>query len=87
MSGWNDSGEGFSDVRCLDKVERWPGRIPDVRHPGGTSENFRPSGTSKATCGGLRMMKINGNRSGVMDGDVGMLDKTMNNKREWVWGC
>ena len=33
MSGWNDSGEGFSDVRCLDKVERWPGRIPDVRHP------------------------------------------------------
>ena len=33
------------------------------------------------------MMKINGNRSGVMDGDVGMLDKMMNNKREWVWGC
>ena len=50
MSGWNDSGEGFSDVRCLDKVERWPGRIPDVRHPGGTSENFRPGGTSEATC-------------------------------------
>ena len=41
-------------------------------------------GTSEATCGGLRMMKINENRSGVMDGDVDMLDKTMNNKREWV---
>ena len=32
-------------------------------------------------------MKINENRSGVMDGGGGMLDKMMNNKREWVWGC
>ena len=32
-------------------------------------------------------MKINGDRSGVMDGGVGMWDKTMNNKIEWVWGC
>ena len=48
-------------MRCPDKVERWPGIIPDVRHPGGTSENFRPGGMSEATCGGLRMMKINGN--------------------------
>ena len=31
--------------------------------------------------------ELNGHRSGVIDGDVGMLDKTMNNKREWVWGC
>ena len=23
------------DVRHPDKVERWPGKIPDVRHPGG----------------------------------------------------
>ena len=60
------------------------GRIPDVRHPGGMSENFRPGGMSDAMCGGLRMMKINGNRSGVVDGDVGMLDKTMNNKRKRV---
>ena len=37
--------------------------------------------------GGSRMMKINGNRSGMMDGDVGTLDKMMNNKRKWVWGC
>ena len=22
-------------ARHSDKVERWPGRIPDVRHPGG----------------------------------------------------
>ena len=31
--------------------------------------------------------KLNGHKSGVIDGNVGMLDKTMNNKQEWVWGC
>ena len=75
-----DVADRISDVRHPDKVERWPDRIPEVRHPGGMSENFRPSGMSDAMCGGLRMMKINRNRSGVIDGDVGMLDKTMNNK-------
>ena len=38
------------DVRHPDKVERWPDRISDVRHPGGMSENFHPGGMSDATC-------------------------------------
>ena len=78
MSGWKVAGK---DSGC--EMSGWNvggGRIPDVGHPGGMSENFRPGGMSDAMCGGLRMMKINRNRSGVIDGDVGMLDKTMNNK-------
>ena len=39
------------------------------------------------THGDLRVMKINGNTSGMMDGDIGTLDETTNNKRKWVWGC
>ena len=39
------------------------------------------------TYGDLHMMKINGDRNGTMGGDIGTLDETMNNKREWVWGC
>ena len=35
-------------MRHPDKEERWPDRIPDVRHPGGMSENFRPGGMSYA---------------------------------------
>ena len=35
-------------VRHPDRVERWPGRILDVRHPGGISENFRPGGMGDA---------------------------------------
>ena len=35
-------------VRHSDKVERWPD--PNVRYPGGMSENFRPGGMSDATC-------------------------------------
>ena len=38
------------DVRHPDKVERWPDIIPNVRRPGGMSENFRPGGMSDATC-------------------------------------
>ena len=35
-------------------VERWPDRIPDVRHPGGMGENFRQGGMSDAVhCKGL----------------------------------
>ena len=37
-------------MRHPDKVERWPDIIPDVRHPGGMGENFRPGGMSDATC-------------------------------------
>ena len=36
-------------MRYPDKVERWPGRISDVRHPGGVSDDFRPGGMSYAT--------------------------------------
>ena len=36
-------------MRHPDKVERWAGKIPDVRHPSGISENFRPGGMSDAT--------------------------------------
>ena len=32
------------------------------------------------TYGDLRVMKINGNKNGMMGGDIGMLDETMNNK-------
>ena len=32
-----------------DKVERWSGRILDVRHPGGVSDDFHPGGMSYAT--------------------------------------
>ena len=38
------------DERHLNKVERWPERIPDVRRSGGMSENFRPGGMSDALC-------------------------------------
>ena len=31
-------------LRMKEKVERRSDRIPDVRHPGGMSENFRPGG-------------------------------------------
>ena len=64
-----------------------------MRYPGGMSTGcgYEMSGWNVGReyemRGGLRMMKINGNRNGMMDGDVGMLDKTMNNKRKWVWGC
>ena len=37
-------------MRHPDKVERWLDRIPDVRHSGGMSENFRPGGMSDAMC-------------------------------------
>ena len=37
-------------VRHPDKIERWPDRIPHVRHPGGMNENFRPDGMSDAMC-------------------------------------
>ena len=39
------------------------------------------------TYGDLRVMKINGNRNGMMGGDIGTLDETMNNKRKLVLGC
>ena len=39
------------------------------------------------TYGDLCVMKINRNRNGMMGGDIGTLDETMNNKRKWVWGC
>ena len=38
------------NVRYPEKVERRSDRILDVRYPGGMSENFRPGGMSDATC-------------------------------------
>ena len=35
-------------VRYPEKVERRLDRIPDVRYPGGMSENFHPGGMSNA---------------------------------------
>ncbi|WJZ91217.1 hypothetical protein VitviT2T_010312 [Vitis vinifera] len=45
--GWNVGGEEFRmrDIR----MECRRRRIPDARHPGGMSENFRPGGMSDAT--------------------------------------
>ena len=37
-------------MRYPEKVERWPDRIPDVRYPGGMSENFRSGGMRDAMC-------------------------------------
>ena len=74
-------------LRMKKKVECWPDKIPDARYPEKVKRRSDripdmkySGGMSYAMCGGLRTMKINGNRSGVMDGDVGMLDKTINNK-------
>ena len=38
------------NVRYPEKVERRSDRILDVRYPGGMSENFRPGGMSDAMC-------------------------------------
>ena len=38
----------IATVRHLDKVERWPDRIPNVRHPGGMSYVARRKGGSSA---------------------------------------
>ena len=37
-------------VRHRDEVGCRPDINPDVRHPSGMSENFRPGGMSDATC-------------------------------------
>ena len=44
------SGDRIPNERYLEKVERRPDRIPDVRYPGGMSVNFRPGGMGDATC-------------------------------------
>ena len=63
ISGWNVGRKEFRmgdirvecqggripDVRHPDKVERWPDRIPEVRRPGGMSENFCLGGMNDAT--------------------------------------
>ena len=88
--------EGFPDARGVrremavgDFRVHWvsggngSGRIPGtmgVRRKEMAAEKYE-------THGDLRAMKINGNTSGMMDGDIGKLDETMNNKRKWVWGC
>ena len=38
------------NVRYPEKVERRSDRIPDVRYQGGMSVNFRPDGMGDATC-------------------------------------
>ena len=37
-------------MKYPEKVERRSDRIPDMRYPGGMSENSRPGGMSDATC-------------------------------------
>ena len=54
---YSENVESQSDriaaVRHPNKVERWPGKIPDVRHSGGMSKNSRPGGMSYAAQGEL----------------------------------
>ena len=53
----------------------------------GTMGIGRKMAGSMRHVGGLRMMKINRNRNGMMGVGIGTWDETTNNKRKWVWGC
>ena len=88
-------GGGFPGTR--DVWRKWRRRVSEYkgRPEEMAAEDFRIQGASGRkmaaekyeTYGDLRVMKINGNKNGMMGGDIGMLDETMNNKRKWVWGC
>ena len=86
-----NGGGGFRTRGCPE--ENGGGGIPDTM---GVRRKWRRGNSGYDGCpeemaagdyethGDLRVMKINGNTSGMMDGDIGTLDETTNNKRKWV---
>ena len=70
-------------VRHLDKVERWPNRISDMRYPGGMRDS-RPGGMRDSRPGGMRDSRPGGMRISRTDG---MSDATCRKSDPTVDGC